>query len=609
VTVTLALGVMRMANRKAIVKKLPAVEALGCTTVVCCDKTGTLTQNEMTVEQIFILGEETTIQVSGVGYQVNGEFRFHDGIINPATQPALKTLLEVGCLCNNAVFLSDGSISGQPTEVALLVACAKAQIPDLRSSQKRVNEVAFNSQRKRMEVRCESPNGLIYYAKGTLEGILEHCSTYVSFSGETLPLTEYERRKTQQAADEMGKKGLRVLAAGYGIQINALTFAGLFAMRDPPRLGVYNAINTMLSCKVRLVMITGDSKETAIAIAENLGFYDPLFNKSLSGSEIERMQGQKLGDILEHIAVFYRVSPRQKLAIVRAFQENGQIVAMTGDGVNDAPALKAADIGIAMGLTGTDVAKEAADMIIMDDNFATIVSAIEEGKCIYFNIKNFLTFQLSTSVAALALVAMSTVLGLPSPLNAMQILWINIIMDGPPAQSLGVEAVDPSVMSRPPRHRDDNILSKKLLFRVFTSGFLIVAGTLWVFFKEMGDDGVVTRRETTMTFTTFVMFDMVNALCCRSSEKTVFQLKMFENRAFIYAVGGSLVGQMLVIYFPPLQGVFQTESLYFSDLLLICTLVSSLIILDSFRKWLCARNSPKTCEKDKYNKLPSVFDV
>mmetsp|Transcript_37866 Transcript_37866/g.49849 ORF Transcript_37866/g.49849 Transcript_37866/m.49849 type:complete len:913 (-) Transcript_37866:343-3081(-) len=611
VTVTLALGVMRMANRKAIVKKLPAVEALGCATVVCCDKTGTLTKNQMTVEQIHMMGVELNIQVSGVGYQTQGDFTLNGEKISPQDNLALEKLLQTGCLCNNATLHPDGKVTGQPTELALLVANAKAGLEDARSSRPRVHEVAFSSQRKRMEVRVQEPEGLVYHVKGTIEGVLESCSTYMSFRGDILPLSEYEREITLKTAAEMGRKGLRVLAGAYGMQFNALTFAGLFGMRDPPRVGAQEAVTSMQSSQVQLVMITGDAKETAVAIAESMGFYDPSFHRAMSGAEIERLQGQKFQDHLERIAVFYRVSPRHKLSIVRAYQENEEVVAMTGDGVNDAAALKAADIGVAMGESGTDVAKEAADMIILDDNFATIVNAIEEGKSIFYNIKNFLTFQLSTSVAALTLIAMSTVLGLPSPLNAMQILWINIIMDGPPAQSLGVEPVDHAVMSRPPRRSSDQIIGTKLLVRVVTSGILIVIGTLWVFYKEM-EDGQVTRRDTTMTFTTFVTFDMMNALCCRSSEKFVFQLDLFGNKAFLFAVGGSLLGQMLVIYFPPLQAVFQTEALSVGDLLYICAIASSLLVLDSVRKIVCKLGSrpQSTGIKDNFKrKLPTMHEI
>lgn len=305
----------------------------------------------------------------------------------------------------------------------------------------------------------------------------------------------------------------------------------------------------------------------------------------LSGAEIEELvkSGEEaLAEIIDDVAVCYRTSPRHKLHLVRALQSRGHVVAMTGDGVNDAPALKAADIGVAVG-SGTDVAKEASAMIIVDDDFATIVSAIEEGKSIFYNIKNFLTFQLSTSIAALSLVAVNNIVGRPNPLNPMQILWINIIMDGPLAQSLGVELVDEEVMKRPPRRRSEDIITKPLIMRVLTSGLLILLGTSYVFFHEM-EDGGISKRDLTMTFTAFVMFDMFNSFVCRHNSRPFYELPWTTNRAYLLAASFSLLGQVMVVYFPPLQRVFRTVPLTAEDLFFIVVLTSSILLLDTIRK-------------------------
>ncbi|XP_078492136.1 calcium-transporting ATPase type 2C member 1-like [Ciona intestinalis] len=303
----------------------------------------------------------------------------------------------------------------------------------------------------------------------------------------------------------------------------------------------------------------------------------------MSGSDIEGYDLSQLADRIEHVEVFYRASPKHKLKIVKALQERDLVVGMTGDGVNDAVALRKADVGVAMGTAGTDVCKEAADMILVDDDLSTIMAAIEEGKGIFYNIRNFVSFQLSTSIAALSLVALSTLFKLPNPLNAMQILWINIIMDGPPAQSLGVEPVDKDVIRRPPRKVKDPIVTKELIAKVLVSATVIVVGTLYIFWREMRDN-IITPRDTTMTFTCFVFFDMFNALGCRSQTKSIFKIGFFQNKMFLIAVGGSVLGQFLVIYFPPLQAVFQTEALGFLDILLLLGLSSSVFIVSEIWK-------------------------
>ncbi|CAM9192901.1 unnamed protein product [Hapterophycus canaliculatus] len=568
----------------------------------------------MTVKEVFVLSEDDMIDVGGVGYEPVGDFTTNGRRVSPQTSPAVATLLEAACLCNNAVLgdtaaggdktsiadpvaPEDSATRGQPTEICLLVAARKFGVADLRPRHQRTHEAAFSSSKKKMEVRCiDTAGGETWYVKGSVEAVLQHCKSFQAqqiVSMASAEMWEAERSRVLDAAGALGSKGRRVMAVARGRSADSLVFCGLVGIMDPPRPSAVAFADKMQACSTRMCMITGDAEDTAVAVASAIGFYDPSQHRTLSGAEIEHMSSAELEVFVHEVAVFYRTSPRHKLSIVKALQGIGEVVVMTGDGVNDAPALKAADIGVAMGISGSDVAKEAADMILMDDDIATITAAIEEGKAIFYNIKNFLTFQLSTAMAALSIVAIATCMGFKCPINAMQILWINIIMDGPPAQSLGVEPVHGAIVKRPPRKASDPVISSRLMWRVLTSGALIVVGTLWVFSLGMTQNGVLsrsvqpTRRDTTMTFTTFVMFDMFNALCCRSADKIVPQMDMFANKAFLYSVGGSLVGQqMFVVYLPWLQQVFQTEALSFSDLAFIVFVASSMVGLDTVRKLL-----------------------
>uniref|UniRef100_A0A8C0GEL2 Calcium-transporting ATPase n=1 Tax=Chelonoidis abingdonii TaxID=106734 RepID=A0A8C0GEL2_CHEAB len=569
VTVTLALGVMRMVKKRAIVKKLPIVETLGCCNVICSDKTGTLTKNEMTVVHIFT-SDGQYAEVTGVGYNRFGEVVLDGGDIHGYNNPSVSRIVEAGCVCNDAI-IRNGTLMGKPTEGALLALAMKMGLEGLQEEYIRKAEYPFSSEQKWMAVKCvhRTQQVEICFMKGAYEQVIRYCTTYNS-KGQTLPLTQQQREQYQQETISMGSAGLRVLTLASGPELGQLTFLGLVGIIDPPRTGVKEAVATLIASGVAIKMITGDSQETAIAIGMNTPL--PLI-----------LTCRMPLTVLLIIAVFYRASPRHKLKIIKSLQNNGAVVAMTGDGVNDAVALKAADIGVAMGQTGTDVCKEAADMILVDDDFQTIMSAIEEGKGIYNNIKNFVRFQLSTSIAALTLISLATLMNLPNPLNAMQILWINIIMDGPPAQSLGVEPVDKDVIRSPPRNLKDSILTKNLIVKILVSSIIIVFGTLFVFWRELRDN-VITPRDTTMTFTCFVFFDMFNALSSRSQTKSVFEIGLCSNKMFCYAVLGSIMGQLLVIYFPPLQKVFQTESLSVLDLLFLLGLTSSVCIVAEITK-------------------------
>ncbi|XP_071824215.1 calcium-transporting ATPase type 2C member 1-like isoform X2 [Apostichopus japonicus] len=588
VTVTLALGVMRMAKRNVIVKKLPIVETLGCANVICSDKTGTLTKNEMTVTSIFT-SDGIQAEVSGIGYNGVGYVTAKGSTVDARSFPSIGKIVEAGCVCNNAE-LKDGLLYGQPTEGALLSLAAKMGLGHLRDFYFREEEHSFSSEHKWMAVRCgrrlshaPPPEPPVYFMKGALEKVLEKCRWFNN-GDSILPLSPKEEKLYQEESREMGFSGLRVLALASGGALEEMTFLGLVGILDPPREGVKESVSTLLSNGVQVKMLTGDSEETAAGVGSRLGIYTQG-SATCSGSEVEKMDDKRLAHIISNVAIFYRVRPKDKLKIVKALQSTGQIVAMTGDGVNDAVALKTADIGIAMGITGTDVSKEAADMILVNDDFTTILSAIEEGKSIFYNIKNFVRFQLSTSIAALTLITLSTMLKFPNPLNAMQILWINIIMDGPPAQSLGVEPVDKDVVHRPPRRVLEPMITRPLVINVLISAFIIVCGTLWVFWREM-QDNMITPRDTTMTFTCFVFFDMFNALSSRSQTKSIFDIGFFTNKMFLYAVGGSIMGQLLVIYFPPLQKVFVTEALFASDLVMLVALTSSVFVISEIKKWL-----------------------
>ncbi|GAV08918.1 hypothetical protein RvY_18537 [Ramazzottius varieornatus] len=589
VTVTLAFGVMRMAKCNAIVKKLPTVETLGCCNVICCDKTGTLTCNEMTVTVIYTADGEVA-SVSGIGYLPKGSVKTSSGeFVQASTHQSIRELLEVGVLCSNAV-VEDGVLHGQPTEGAVLVAAQKINLRNIRNDYQRLNEVPFTHDQKWMAVRCASNNtNPTWFVKGAVERVLVKCNWFRGRNG-MVALTPADAGRIVGDAERMagGGEGLRLLALARGESLDALEFMGFVGIHDPPRPGVHQAIELLRLSGVQIIMVTGDGKETACAIAQKLGIRNEgseAYNqgRAISGDDLEMMDGRTLESQITQVDIFYRASPKHKLAIVKALQARGKIVAMTGDGVNDAVALKKAEIGIAMGKTGTDACKEVADMVLVDDDFGTIVKAIEEGKSIFSNIRNFVRFQLSTSVAALSLIAISTLMGRHSPLNAMQILWINIIMDGPPAQSLGVEPVDHDVLKLPPRNVKEPMITRHLIGNVLMAASIIIAGTLFIYVYEMSDM-VVTKRDTTMTFTCFVFFDMFNALSCRSSIKSIFTIGFFTNKAFLVAVTLSLVGQALVIYLPLLQSVFQTEALTLHDILLLLALTSTVFVASEIKK-------------------------
>ncbi|WKX91337.1 hypothetical protein Q1695_009853 [Nippostrongylus brasiliensis] len=590
VAVTLAIGVMRMAGRRAVVKKMPAVETLGCVTVICSDKTGTLTKNEMTATCV-VTPEGRRAEVTGLGYSVDGgRCTFEGEVVMGFSHREFASIIEVGVVCNNANVVAE-SVIGQPTEGALVVLAQKTGLEGCRQHYRRLREIPFTSESKWMSIQCDQNGQSVFFVKGALDRVLHLCDSYLSSDGLRKPLDEYIRQRITDGGRGLGSTGLRVLAMARGDSMQSLMLVGMVGMLDPPRLGAADAISMVRASGVDVKLITGDSQETAQSIGSMLGLYCSPHDSCLSGAQIDGMTEQELELVIRQVSVFYRASPRHKLKIVKALQGIGEVVAMTGDGVNDAVALKKADIGVAMGLGGTDVCKEAADMILCDDDFSTMTAAIEEGKAIYHNITNFVRFQLSTSVAALSLIAASTMFHFENPLNAMQILWINIIMDGPPAQSLGVEPVDDDIIRQPPRNVRQPMLTARLLIDILCSAAIIVLGTLFIFYREMSADNKITPRDTTMTFTCFVLFDMWNALSCRSSRKMIWQIGLRRNRMFCMAVSASLVCQLLVIYWSPLQHVFQTEALSLLDILFLTTMTSSVFIFNETKKYIDLRRT------------------
>jgi Ca2+-transporting ATPase len=592
VTVTLALGVLRMARHKAIVRRLPSVETLGSVNVICSDKTGTLTQNHMTVTKVWAADFKGSFNSPFLVIDKLDDNRLHHQMTKN-----MHMLLETGSICNNSRYSSENEkYVGNPSDIALVECLPHFGLEDTRATKERVYELPFSSNRKYMAVCAHQgdSNKSETFAKGAAEKILALSNRYYDSNGDTKPLTEEIKASILEKTNLLANEGLRVLGFGRNnklinserdevVEPTDLVFCGLVGMNDPPRPNVAKSIAQLMKGGVHVIMITGDAPNTAINIAKQIGM--PMIGEHavITGEQIDSLGEEQLANAIRNVSVFARTTPEHKVAIVKALQRRGDIVAMTGDGVNDAPALKLADIGIAMGKHGTDVAKEAADMVLTDDDFSTILNAIKEGKGIFFNIQNFITFQLSTSIAALTLIALSTFFKLPNPLNAMQILWINILMDGPPAQSLGVEPVEQEVMNKPPRKRNDKILTPQVIKRVLQSAAMIIIGTLYIFVKEMTDNEI-TARDTTMTFTCFVMFDMFNALSCRHYSKSIFEIG-FTNQMFNFAVLGSLIGQFCAIYVPFFQSIFQTEALYFSDLVHLFFLCSTVFLADEARKY------------------------
>lgn len=596
VTIALALGVQRMIKRKAIVRKLPSVETLGCASVICSDKTGTLTQNKMTVTHVWLGGQ--LLEVSGEGYEPSGSVMMSGKPVDLRQNQTLRRLLQIGVLCNNASLHEETpepkrkgkreaaapqyTIKGDPTEGALIVLGAKAGVTrqSLEGLYERMTEHPFDSERKRMSVVVQHQGGRLLLTKGAPDVVLEKC-THVLWEGKIIPLTAALKQKAIGANEGMARHAMRVLGFAYKelrptdrddtlhTLEHQLVFVGLTGMIDPPRREVRDAIQVCRRAGIKTVMITGDHQTTAEAIARQLGML-PQYGMTVTGQQLSAMSDEELGEKVEDTYVYARVSPEHKLRIVKALQQRGHVVAMTGDGVNDAPAIKASDIGIAMGITGTDVTKEASALVLSDDNFATIVSAIEEGRGIYENIRKFIRYLLASNVGEIMTMFLAMMMGLPLPLVPIQILWVNLVTDGLPAMALGVDQPEKDLMQQKPRGAKENIFARRLGWKIISRGILIGVCTLaafWIMLRLNPDSADTLMRAQSVAFATLVMAQLIHVFDCRSS-RSIFHRNPLQNKYLVLAVLSSLALMLVVMYVEPLQPIFKTVPLGLTEWLI-----------------------------------------
>jgi len=616
VTISLALGMREMIRRHALIRRLSSVETLGSTTTICSDKTGTLTQNEMAVTRVWADG--TFIEVTGKGRSLAGEFLVDDKPVDLENYQAIRSTFWIGTLNNDAEMELSGTTEdvqtykmiGDPTEGSLIVAAAKAgALPrPLNQAYPRVQEVPFDSERKRMitihHVATSTPEDIspfhkgekefyIIAVKGAPDMVLDLCTSYQKMDDTQAPLTEVERNRILTANDYMTEDALRVLGVAYRASPDMpdvsnvtaleseLTFVGLIGMIDPARPEVAPALANATRAGIRTIMITGDYPNTARAIAETIGLMRPG-HQVLSGGELNAMTDEQLQAQVEFTDVFARVSPEHKLRIVEALRANGEVVAMTGDGVNDAPSIKRANIGVAMGITGTDVAKESADMVLTDDNYASIVSAVEQGRIIYDNIRKFVFFLLSSNVAEIMIIFLATLAGVPSPLTVIQLLWLNLLTDGAPALALAMEKGDPDIMKRKPRPPKEPIINRSMqlgiTIQTITQTFAVLGaftiGMLWhleegaavppgmnsfAYLLQHDWRGVDVQTAETMAFVTLSLCELFRAYTVRSERASIFQIGVFSNKFMQYAVGLSVTLLFLVVSVPFLQPIFNTH--------------------------------------------------
>lgn len=633
VTICLALGMQRMVSRHALIRKLPAVETLGSATVICSDKTGTLTQNQMTVVRGWAGGHDFAL--SGEGYTPEGQFYRGDRPFAPTQDAATALLLRGALLCNDAQLELSGEeggkrtwrIVGDPTEGALVVAAGKASLwrADLERELPRVGEIPFDSDRKRMttihaagdlglnwttmdDARLAHsqpvPASYIAFVKGAPDIVLQYCKD-IMLDGRVQPLDGEMRRSILAANSSMGHEALRVLGVACR-PLSAvpdeptpemvecdLTFLGLLGMIDPARPEVKVAVATAKRAGLKSVMVTGDYPDTAAAIAEEIGMLSKG-GRVIAGAELDKMSEEELAQVVDHVDAFARVSPAHKMKIVDALKMRGHVVAMTGDGVNDAPALKRANIGVAMGITGTDVTKETADMVLTDDNYASIVSAIEEGRIIYSNIRKFVFYLISCNIGEILIIFLAMLAGLPIPLRPIQLLWLNLVTDGAPALALGLEKGDPDIMNRPPRPTREPVINREMLLGVVVQAIVMTAAVLASYYfigiRRFGTE----EGAQTVAFATLIVSELLRAYTARSERYPLMKIGVFGNKWMQYAVGASLFLLVLVIYTPFLQGVFGTVALSLTDWLLMLPFMLLASIAAELTKLYVRRRAGRT---------------
>ena len=596
VTGALAVGMYRMAKVNTIVRRLPAVETLGCTSVICADKTGTMTKGEMTVQRIYV--NDQAIKVSGVGYEPEGEFILEDKKIDPAQEEELLTLLKVAALCNDAKLKKETEtrrwiIKGDPTEGALVVAVAKAGLwkEELEKEAPRIGEIPFSSERKRMTtVHVVSGKKKIAYMKGAPEILLGKC-TKIFVNGKVRKITDEDRSKILKVNEDMALQALRNLGFAFKELPESVTtidekdekdliFVGIMGMIDPPREEVKDAIGLCKNAGIKVVMVTGDHKLTAIAIAEELNLIGEkeTEGKVLTWEELDKINDEQLAEMVENVVIYARVSPEHKMRIVKAWKAKGHVVAMTGDGVNDAPALKRSDIGVAMGITGTEVTKEASDMVLTDDNFASIVKAVKEGREIYGNIKKYLTYLLRCNVMEIIVMSVAMIavpylaggtyesgdnpkLSAAVALTAIQLLWVNLTTDGLPAIALGIDPGDPDLMERKPRDPNESVWTTDVKLYLTATPILMSVLLLYGYFMYhpwLGTPQLLEAR--TQLLTAMILMELANAISARSLKYTVFKVGIFKNKFLWLAILSSLGLQLMVLYTPLFQDLFDVNA-------------------------------------------------